>query len=75
MWTGNAHDLLDGVCCSRGFGHAGIPRAFGQTRLQVAAPTHLDGAVFAEGDQVVALSSETINPDKAERRYFLSTWN
>lgn len=42
---------------------------------KLSAPTHLHGAVFAEGDQVVALSSETINPDKGERRCFLSAWN
>jgi hypothetical protein len=42
---------------------------------KLAPPAHLDGAVFTDGDEIVALSSETSNPSKGERRCFLSAWN
>jgi hypothetical protein len=42
---------------------------------KLVAPAHVDGAVFANADQIVALSSETANPTNGEKRCFLSVWD
>lgn len=52
---------------------ATVPSLTPVDRLAVQA--HLDDAVFADGDQIVALSSEISNPTNGERRCFLSVWN
>lgn len=42
---------------------------------KIEAAAHLDDAVFADGDQIVALTSETSNAANGERRCFLSVWD
>jgi len=42
---------------------------------KLAAPGHVDDAVFADGEQIVVLSSETSDPANGARRCFLSVWS
>ena len=42
---------------------------------KIEAPAHVDDAVFADGDQIVALTSETSNAANGEARCSLSVWD
>ena len=42
---------------------------------RLVAPAHVDDAVFAAGDQIIALTSETAHPANGEKRCLLSVWD
>lgn len=55
-----------------------IPKAIAPSLTpvdKIAAPAYVDGAVFGDGDQIVALTSETSNPTTGEKRCSLSAWD